>query len=383
MKEEYDITIVGAGPAGSSAAIRLARSGARVALVEQKKFPRPKLCGEFVSPECIAHFDELGVTDRLKKVEPPRVDRTAFYSSSGKKISIDSHWFGSGHAIGISRAALDDELLNVARDADVTVYEGSAFKRSKWSADAHESEITVPGGTRVLRSKIIIDATGRTRAVARQFDSSKTIKPDHVAFKAHLRDVQVADGACEIYSYKGGYGGCNLVEGGVANLCFIVTAKLAREFGSDPAALMREVVFDNRRAQEVLHDAVSVTDWLAVAIGKYGRGTLAPAENVICIGDAAAFIDPFTGSGILMALQSGKIAAEAATASGDIVSNYETRYSEVFDRRLRVSSMLRHASGNTLIASAVIAGLGLSGGLRRRLARATRAAGPSVVNVDT
>ena len=57
----FDVIIAGAGPAGSSAAIHLARQGVRVLLIEQKKFPRAKLCGEFISPECQKHFENLGV----------------------------------------------------------------------------------------------------------------------------------------------------------------------------------------------------------------------------------------------------------------------------------------------------------------------------------
>ncbi len=61
---DYDVIIAGGGPAGASAAIHLARGGVRVLLVEQKKFPRAKLCGEFISPECQAHFEKLGVARR-------------------------------------------------------------------------------------------------------------------------------------------------------------------------------------------------------------------------------------------------------------------------------------------------------------------------------
>ena len=62
---DYDVIIAGGGPAGSSAAIHLATRGARVLLAEQKKFPRAKLCGEFISPECALHFERLGVVDQI------------------------------------------------------------------------------------------------------------------------------------------------------------------------------------------------------------------------------------------------------------------------------------------------------------------------------
>ena len=64
VNNNYDVIIAGGGPAGSSAAINLALRGARVLLVEQKKFPRAKLCGEFISPECADLFARLGVADQ-------------------------------------------------------------------------------------------------------------------------------------------------------------------------------------------------------------------------------------------------------------------------------------------------------------------------------
>ena len=65
LSDNFDVIIAGAGPAGSSTAIHLARNDLRVLLVEQKKFPRPKLCGEFISPECQRHFQNLGVAESM------------------------------------------------------------------------------------------------------------------------------------------------------------------------------------------------------------------------------------------------------------------------------------------------------------------------------
>src|SRR5258708_39425551 len=76
----YDVIIAGAGPAGSSAAIHLAQAGLSVLLVEQKGFPRAKVCGEFISPECQAHFQKLGVTDEMMSSDPALISETVFYS---------------------------------------------------------------------------------------------------------------------------------------------------------------------------------------------------------------------------------------------------------------------------------------------------------------
>jgi len=74
----FEVIIAGAGPAGASTAIHLARRGTKVLLVEQKKFPREKLCGEFISPECRDHFRKLGVETEMDSSTPARLTETVF-----------------------------------------------------------------------------------------------------------------------------------------------------------------------------------------------------------------------------------------------------------------------------------------------------------------
>src|SRR6185503_18978827 len=122
--DKYDVIIAGAGPAGSSAAIHLATNGLKVLLVEQKKFPRPKLCGEFISPDCLDHFKRLGVNDEMLSAGGAAITRTVFYARGGKSVDVPSEWFSSGaSALGLSRAEMDHKLLERAKAAGVTVLE--------------------------------------------------------------------------------------------------------------------------------------------------------------------------------------------------------------------------------------------------------------------
>ncbi len=124
--DTYDVAIAGAGPAGTSAAIELATQGASVLLVEQKRFPRAKLCGEFISPECLPHFERLRVADQMISAGATTLTQTVFYSRKGRSVNVPSEWFGAnGQALGLSRAEMDQKLLERAKDAGAHVLEGT------------------------------------------------------------------------------------------------------------------------------------------------------------------------------------------------------------------------------------------------------------------
>jgi len=385
----YDCIIAGAGPAGTSAAIHLATSGARVLLAERKAFPRAKLCGEFISPECLDHFERLGVADRMISSGGASLTQTVFYSRTGHSVVVPSEWFGgSSRALGLSRAEMDNNLLERAKNVGVVVFE-----------DAHVSglitdECTVRGirlksvgATTDYHALVTIDATGRTRALARRLDQERKspgrrTRPRLVAFKAHLEKARVADGECEIYFYPGGYGGLSSIEGGLSNLCFIALAKDVRRYDSNPERVVREIVSKNSRAAYTLDGASTCSEWLSVSLETFGRRTLVPANGMLTVGDAAAFIDPFTGSGMLMALESGEVAAQAIVPEigrlrdgesfESIARQYRTQYASRFDSRMHVSGLLRRAAFVPRLAEAAIIFFSANKRLRRKLARATR-----------
>jgi len=384
-KTDFDVIIAGAGPAGASTAIRLANSGLSVLLVEKAIFPREKLCGEFISPECLTHFKELNVLDKMSSSGAVEIGRTVFYARNGRSAEVPSEWFAQNtHALGLSRAEMDNILLAEAASSGVEVMEGTSAVGLLTDGSGRIDGIvvkTADNARREIRSQLTIDATGRSAVLARHVN--KDVKPQKagfVAFKAHLAFFFNDTATTEIYTYRGGYGGLNRVENDRYNLCFIVSAANAKQYRSDADAIMKGVLMANQRAAAALTNARVVTDWLAVPITSYGRSSLAPAEGLLTIGDAAAFIDAFTGSGILLALESGKIAADAivrhpATASfDDLAREYSAAYRRVFDRRLRVCSMLRRAAFIPFAAETLIRSLALSKTVTRRLAQATRPA---------
>jgi flavin-dependent dehydrogenase len=430
---DFDAIIVGGGPAGASAGVHLAAAGARVLLAERERFPREKLCGEFISPECLEHFARLGVLTRMESAGGSPISETVFYAPSGRGVAVPSAWFGSlsgsGDALGLSRAEMDARLLARAREAGVVVLEEAALAGVVVeNSRVRGVRLHTDGGVREVRARVTLDATGRHRAVVRRAarelarggkrggargdgehadahvegasaqTDGVTARARLVAFKAHLEGARGADGVCEIYFYPGGYGGLSPVEGGASNLCFIARARDVRDAGSDAARVVREVLMRNRRAALTLAGAEARTRWLGVSVESFGRHEPAPFEGLLAVGDAAAFIDPFTGSGMLMALEGGELAARAVAdwlarggedltrgneelaqggeegkAYAALAREYRAAYAARFDARLRLCGLLRRAAlAPTALAELGVLALGASDALRRRLARATR-----------
>src|SRR5215213_4055673 len=226
---------------------------------------------------------------------------------------------------------------------------------------------------------LTIDATGRARILTRKLDAHEPkSKAKLIAFKVHLRNTRVAGGACEIYFYPDGYGGLSSVEGDISNLCFIISAEQVKRHHSNPDLVMREMVMKNRRAAYTLEHAQPESEWLSASWEHFGPQQPSPAKGLLAIGDSAAFIDPFTGSGMLMAFESGELVANVIVHhrknldAPALAAEYASEYLRKFDSRLRISGWLRCAAFKPRLAGLGIAICGASKHFRNRLVRATR-----------
>ena len=381
------ILIVGAGPAGASLAIRLARQGFQISLIEREKFPRHKLCGEFISPECLTHFKDLDVLNEMLAVGGDRISETIFYSQNGKSISVPSRWFGGDRhgALSISRAEMDFRLMEKAKSLGVSVLEetqviGLLIEDEKILGVKVRFENRE---TKECLADLVIDATGRANVLGKLVDKTKNQKPKTknqrtklIGFKTHLENVHLEKGVCEIYSFRGGYGGLSFVENDLANHCFLIKSDIVKKFNGDTDKILEAVIFENQRARQTMRDAKPVFDWLAVSVDGFGVKNLNPAENLLSVGDAAAFIDPFTGSGMLMALESAEILAgsiiENKFSFAEIARNYRLMHREQFSRRLLICNILRRAVFAPKLADRTISILNLSRRATEILTRATR-----------
>ena len=387
------ILIAGAGPAGASLAIRLAKQNFEVRLIERDRFPRQKLCGEFISPECLRHFGELGVLDSMLAAGGERIVETVFYAASGVNVRVPSEWFGGapGGALSLSRAEMDSRLTEKAGEVGVEFFEETQIVGVTTENETVRGvkAKNKNGDSIEIAADLFVDATGRANVLGKfaaksEVQSSKfkaqnlNLKNQNrlVGFKTHVKNADLEKNRCEIYFFRGGYGGLSGVENDVANHCFLVKADLVKELRGDANEIVERVIFKNKRAAETLKNAAPVFDWLAVSVDGFGVKNLTPAKNLFSVGDAAAFIDPFTGSGMLMALESAEILADCIARNRSdaeqIGASYRIRHRDKFQKRLRVCSLLRRAAFVPSFAGFAVSALRLSGAARMFLARATR-----------
>jgi menaquinone-9 beta-reductase len=407
---DYDAIIIGGGPAGSSAAISLSLRGARVLVLEEKRMPRGKLCGEFITPECFPTLERLGVMHRMIAAGAKKVSRVSLVAASGKsvethisKISDDANW-----AMSLSRDRFDEILLDRAREAGAVCLEGVAVKGSVPIDGALQSveALSLADGARVtFEAPLVIDASGRnSRLMVSKRERIAGRRGSRLyALKAHLKGVEGIGEQLELYFFPRGYGGLTSVEEGLVNLCFIIEERALNDAGGDPARVVQQTVMKNALAGERMKGAEVVGKWYSAGPLTFGRRRLAQG-GVIAIGDASGMIDPFTGTGIQMALRTGEMAAEAifeamaASLSSktsslrfaasahvvtgnshpstsfldSVIAGYRRRYEHEFDNRMKVAGLLRAAAFSPPTASLVAGVLAHAPRLTNFMLKATR-----------
>jgi len=305
------IAIIGAGPAGSSCAIGLARRGFDVTLIEAKAFPRRKVCGEFISPAATPILESLIPPNELLHLGARRVE--AFTIELGQR---EAAWPMPSPAWVLSRASLDDALLARAREAGARVRQPERVARVAYGADAVRVDLA---GAEPLEVELIVHADG----AGRHDPSGPTpMRRGVVGAKRHLRAP--IDGI-RMRSAQGAYIGTVGVERGLATLALVARSRLVKRHGGDFDALVRE-------AWPAYEPAWGDGDWLTCGVA--GSRYIRPGSlRSFRIGNAAGAVEPVGGEGIGLALWSG--ATLAAVLAPDDLGATHRHFARAYRRRLR------------------------------------------------
>jgi flavin-dependent dehydrogenase len=340
---DAEVIVVGGGPAGSATALLLARAGHSVLLLDKASFPRHKACSEYINAGGVAALDELGVLDEVLAAGAHRLTEMRIHSPEGGQFAARFDRAAPGrHALGLSRYRLDAILLDAARAAGVTVME-RVHARNVWLQPGASAtvEVSCDGTTTRLRAPLVVGADGHHSCVTRSLGLEQTRRwPRRVGLVAHYQQVAGNDHGGDMYVTSDGYAGLAPLEDRLTNIAVVVPeAHVQRRSGSI------EELFEQRLAavpelSRRLDGAVRIGN--VRGIGRLGHRVRQPTgDGYLLVGDAAAFLDPFTGDGIYEALRGAQLAAPVisrALAAGDVSARALAPYR--WERR-RVFTMKR------------------------------------------
>lgn len=359
--------IVGGGPAGSTAAILLARAGRPVTVLERETGPHESVCGEFLSAEACDTLCRLKLDPVSLGGQP--ID-TLRLSRRNRTVTTTLPF----RAIGLSRAVLDEALLARATAEGADVRRGVRVGRLApgWIAETSAGAVT---GTRVLL------ATGKSdlRGVERV-----TRPPERlIGFRTHLaisaETARALRGAVEVAVLSHGYAGLQLVGDATANLCLLVEREHFLRLKSDFAALLDDISGDCTLLGTRLLGAVAErpSSIFRVPYGHVHRENAADPSGLYRLGDQVAVIPSFCGDGIAIALHSGERAA-AAVVAGMSAAAYHAAMRRDVGGGVALAFRLYRLARTPVGSRALMAACALWPGLMRATARATRVRGRSL-----
>ena len=330
--DQFDVVIIGGGPAGATVGTLLADHGHRVVILEAKHLPRHHI-GESLMPESYSTFQRLGMLDKLGATDFPRKQSVQFVSSSGK----DSQpYFFTDRDPGphsttwqVPRDRFDEMMLDNAREHGAEVREGVRVSSVVFEGDrAVGVEIGPRGSAASIVAKVVVDASGMSTLLARQLgirQAHETLKNGSIYayFKNAKRDDGRNAGATIIIQTADRAGWFWFIPlpdditsiGVVAPPSYLFTGR-----GDDPLATLEEEIGNCPGIARRLVDAERVGQAYVTSDFSYRAGRVA-GDGWVLIGDAFAFLDPIYSSGVFLALKSGEFAADAihdALTAGDL-----------------------------------------------------------------
>lgn len=358
--------VVGAGPGGSSTAWHLAQLGVDVLLLDRARFPRDKVCAEYLSPQASRLLASMGAMEQVEASGPAHLTGMRVRAPNGCEIHgsfVARHGFRAfrDRGIAVRRSVLDAILVQRAQAAGVRLVERARVTDVVRDASGRACGVSVrddDGTTRELLAPLVIGADGLRSVVGRRLGLTRVSRiPRRVAFVAHFRNVPGVSEVGEMHVERDGYVGIADVGHGLTNVALVVPARAAREAASDPDAMLDQWLASHPHLASRF--AVSERIERVRATGPFGSSTRrAWTHGAALVGDAADFFDPFTGEGVYSALRGGELlapfAAEAALSDPRASSLALAEYERARRAEFRGKWLVEKLIGATVAVPALI-----------------------------
>lgn len=338
MSRRLDVAVVGAGPAGSALAAGLARRGASVLLVEASAHPRPKACAEYASPRIVEELARIGLAPDDWSAAAVPLDGMDLHAGGHRVRMTSADRHGPRTAWGLDRRHFDARLAEHAaacgaileeRTRVVGVIDGDGRVQGVRVRRADGREVAA-------RADLVVGADGARSTVARLLDVEAPVRaPRRLGLVAHYEAVDDLEDHGEMHAARGWYVGLAPVPGAL-NVGMALPLDRARpaeaRFTAAIAALpaVAERLATSRRIGPIRG---------AAPIGHRVREVA--GSGWLLVGDAAGFVDPFTGEGIHRALRGARAAADAILAGGDVAAAYRRERRRAFAAKEALSWLVQ------------------------------------------
>lgn len=365
MRDTYDAIIIGAGPAGSSAAIFLAQAGWSVALLEKQSFPRRKVCGECMAATNLPLLDELGIGSAFADLAGPALKKVALMQADQSVCAPLPAATDSAHPWGraLGREHLDTLLLKRAGRVGARIFQPWVAKHITGEAGNFQC-IALSLETKeqiALTAPILIAAYGSWESGSMPNKAKRAQKDsDLFALKANFIRSNLEEGLLPVLAFPGGYGGMVVGDHAVTTLaCCIRRDRLSEcreRFHAAHAgdAVQAYLTASCKGVREALDGAQRQGRWLTVGPIRPGIRMPHNGGDLFMIGNAAGEAHPIIGEGMSMALQSSWILCRQLIANPRAIRNaglqrrvlkeYARVWHGNFAQRIRLAAAFAHCA---------------------------------------
>lgn len=338
---DADVLVIGAGPAGSAAAFRLASAGLRVILLDRQAFPRDKVCGDFVGPAALAELHRMGITG-TPEYRNTNVIRNAALFLDGKKLISRSIPRVQGlpeYGRVIPRFLLDDWLVRSAVHAGVRLLERHKVTGVEVAPDCVRINAEAPDGLRSFTARLAIAADGSNSICAKQVRPG-TPRGRIFAVRGYVEGIEGPADQADLYFSRESFPGYYwLFPTGetTANIGLGMVSETVPPNHAHLRNLLVRLMDQDRALHRRLNGAKltgPITGW---PLTTYDPEAPVVAHRLMLAGDAAGLINPLNGEGIQYALASGREAAQVAAACcerNDFSARALSEYARRLDREL-------------------------------------------------
>jgi geranylgeranyl reductase family protein len=348
-----DVVVVGAGPAGSSAAYFLAANGIKVTLIDKSEFPREKTCGDGVGPRAIAMLEKMGLLEWASSDSHYKCNKARLIASNGDyfEAGVPDADAAHPHFLIIPRQKVDQKLVENAVSAGaVFVPKCKAVSIIKSGSLPAEVRVQVNGQEDNLPCTMVVCADG-THGTFVNSTGLNVGKPLGLAARAYYSNVKGLDDCINIMVDKSipeGYAWVFPTSETTANIGLGVSTPVMKKYNLNIKQMLQQFVDDREVGPVTLANAVAETEirgaFLRLGMGKHK----VIADGVILAGDAASLVSPLSGEGIAFALESGELAALTiidALKKQDVsmasLNRYQDQLNNNYYNRYRICHVLR------------------------------------------